>query len=255
MLSGDNGILQKATDAKTKSDEAQIKERIQLAYHSALAKDITGENGELTMPTLQAELNNEFSGRTVTITPSADNKEWTIKVDNVEETIPAGKEVEEKVVGSSSDWQLNDSKDTIIAYIGGDIDGDTFVIPNYVDDNKIISIGNGSAPIWAEKFSNPNEFMNGKKLKISDGIENIRYNAFVSSFGLNGDIIFPESIKTIESCAFASCNNMTGKLYIGKNVQINLNVGNGASPFAGCSFNEIEIHIKNIPNGLFSSRC
>ncbi len=36
MLSGDNGVLQRATDAKTKSDEAQIRERIQLAYHSAL---------------------------------------------------------------------------------------------------------------------------------------------------------------------------------------------------------------------------
>ena len=92
MLSGDNGILQRATDAKTNTDNAQIKERIQLAYHSALTKDITGENGELTMETLQGELNNEFVGKTVTITPSADNKKWTIKVDNVEETVPAGKD-------------------------------------------------------------------------------------------------------------------------------------------------------------------
>ena len=30
-LTGDNGILRKATDAKTKNDEAQIRERIQLA--------------------------------------------------------------------------------------------------------------------------------------------------------------------------------------------------------------------------------
>ena len=93
MLSGDNGVLQRATDAKTKSDEAQIREKIQLAYHSALTKDITGENGELTMLTLQAELENEFTGKTVTITPSSDNKEWTIKVDDVEENVPAGKSV------------------------------------------------------------------------------------------------------------------------------------------------------------------
>lgn len=92
MLSGDNSILQKVTDAKTNTDNSQIKERIQLAYHSALIKDITGENGELTMPTLQTELNNEFEGKTVTITPSADNKEWTIKVDNVEVTVMAGKD-------------------------------------------------------------------------------------------------------------------------------------------------------------------
>ena len=97
MLSGDNGILQRATDAKTKSDEAQIKERIQLAYHSALTKDITGESGELTMPTLQEALNNEFTGKTVTITPSVDNKEWIIKVDEVEETVPAGKDTTPQV--------------------------------------------------------------------------------------------------------------------------------------------------------------
>ena len=98
MLSGDNGILQRATDAKTKSDEAQIRERIQLAYHSALTKDITGENGELTMQTIQTELNNEFTGKIVTITPSADKKEWTIKVDNVEQNIPAGKDNTPQVV-------------------------------------------------------------------------------------------------------------------------------------------------------------
>ena len=89
MLSGDNGVLQKAIDAKTKSDEAQIRERIQLAYHSSLTKDITSENGELTMPTLQAELDNEFAGKTVTIIPSADKKEWTIEVDGVKVTVVA----------------------------------------------------------------------------------------------------------------------------------------------------------------------
>ena len=101
MLSGDNGILQRATDAKTNTDNAQIKERIQLAYHSALTKDITGENGELTMPTLQEELNNEFTGKNVTITPSADNKEWTINVDDVEETVPAGKNKEQITVAQA----------------------------------------------------------------------------------------------------------------------------------------------------------
>ena len=36
MLSGDNGILQKATTAKENTDNSQIQERINLAYHSAL---------------------------------------------------------------------------------------------------------------------------------------------------------------------------------------------------------------------------
>ncbi len=92
MLSGDNGILQRATEAKTNTDSAQIKERIQLAYHSALTKDITGADGELTLPTLQAELEKEFVGKTVTITPNNEKTEWEIEVDNVKVSVKAGKD-------------------------------------------------------------------------------------------------------------------------------------------------------------------
>lgn len=103
MVLGENGILQRARDAKTKSDEAQIRERIQLAYHSALTKDILGKDGELTMTTLQTELDNEFTGKTVNITPNIDKNEWIIKVDNVEEKIIAGKDNAVKLIGSEYD--------------------------------------------------------------------------------------------------------------------------------------------------------
>ena len=49
MLSGDNGILTRAGDAKTMTDEAQIREKIQLAYHSAL----TGGKGSYTKENLE----------------------------------------------------------------------------------------------------------------------------------------------------------------------------------------------------------
>lgn len=38
MLSGDNSILQKATDAKNETEKGQEKEIVALAYDSALAK-------------------------------------------------------------------------------------------------------------------------------------------------------------------------------------------------------------------------
>ena len=60
MLSGDNGILQKATDAKIKNDETQIRERVRLAYNAALSKDLTSKNGKLTLTTLKNEINYEF---------------------------------------------------------------------------------------------------------------------------------------------------------------------------------------------------
>ena len=93
MLSGDNGILQKATTAKENTEKSQIEERIKIAYHSALARDITEENGELLKTTLQTELDNEFTDKDVTITDSADKKDWIIKVDNVEVSVKAGKTI------------------------------------------------------------------------------------------------------------------------------------------------------------------
>ena len=236
-LMGENGIIKRARDAKINTENARIKERIQLAYHSAL----TGGQGNYTKDTLEEELTKEF-GDDFEEVDDSNATSWILKAGGQSVTIPAGKKVEEKVVGSSSDWKLNEAKDTIIAYIGENITGDTFVIPNYVDDNKIITIGNGSAPIWTEKFSNPNDFMSGKKLKITEGIQNIKYNAFVASSGLVGDLILPESIKNIEGYAFAGCTNLNGKLYIGKNAE-----SIGISAFGGFTTNNVEIHMKNIP--------
>ncbi len=92
MLSGDNGVLQRATDAKTKSDEAQIRERIRLAYNSALAKDITNKNREVQKSTLEDELEKEFPNKTIEIADSSDKKEWVITIDGVTENVPIGKD-------------------------------------------------------------------------------------------------------------------------------------------------------------------
>ena len=89
MLSGNNGVLQRATDAKTKSDEAQIKERIQLAYHSAL----TGGQGSYTKESLEDELEKEFGENNYNVDDSgSDNWVLTGKVYEKEQsvTVPAG---------------------------------------------------------------------------------------------------------------------------------------------------------------------
>ena len=90
MLSGDNSILQKATDAKTNTDNAQIKEKIQLAYHSAL----TGGQGSYTKESLEDELEKEFGENNYNVDDS-DSSNWILtgKVKEKEQnvTIPAGK--------------------------------------------------------------------------------------------------------------------------------------------------------------------
>ena len=85
MLTGDNGVLQKATDAKTKSDKSQIIERIQLAYHSAL----TGGQGSYTKESLENELEKEF-GEDFEEVDDSNNTNWILKAKGQSITIPAG---------------------------------------------------------------------------------------------------------------------------------------------------------------------
>lgn len=88
LVLGENGILQKVTDAKTKSDKAQIIERIQLAYNSALA----GGQGGYTKKSLENELKIEFgNGYEV---DDSDNTNWVLSANGQSVTIPAGKKEE-----------------------------------------------------------------------------------------------------------------------------------------------------------------
>lgn len=66
-------------------------------------------------------------------------KDYENEIDKIDGE--GGSEEEVKVNGSSSDWEVNEAGDTIIAYIGGSISSDTMVIPNYVDDKKIVKLG------------------------------------------------------------------------------------------------------------------
>ena len=66
-------------------------------------------------------------------------KDYENEIDKIDGKGDSEEEV--KVNGSSSDWKVNEAGDTIIAYIGGSISSDTMVIPNYVDDKKIVKLG------------------------------------------------------------------------------------------------------------------
>lgn len=57
MLAGDNSILQRAAEAKEKTDEAQEKESIELAIMSTQIKN---KNKDLTQTNIQDEMNNQF---------------------------------------------------------------------------------------------------------------------------------------------------------------------------------------------------
>ena len=67
MLSGDNGILQKATDAKAGTTVGQEKETVALAYNSALAKKASNGN---TSAVTDSELNDELDSSEATASGS-----------------------------------------------------------------------------------------------------------------------------------------------------------------------------------------
>ena len=82
MLSGDNGILQRAATAKDNTESAQIKEKIQLAYLAGLA----GDNGSIDKASFRAELQKEFGAEKVTdntIDDTTQTGKWIVTIDGV----------------------------------------------------------------------------------------------------------------------------------------------------------------------------
>ena len=89
MLSGDNSILQKATDARERTGTAQTEEKIKLAY----AAGLTNGNGSIDKASLLTELQKEFGADKVTednIVESADGKKWTVTIDGATVVLDAG---------------------------------------------------------------------------------------------------------------------------------------------------------------------
>ena len=83
MLSGDNGILQKATDAKTETEKGQEKEIVALAYNSALTKKVSnGDSTAVTSGDLNPELTNQGASadgnNPITVTFTKSKRQYTI---------------------------------------------------------------------------------------------------------------------------------------------------------------------------------
>ena len=111
MLSGDNSILQRATDAKHVSEEAQIKEKVQLAYLAAISerqREVNKDNLIVTLDyefgTGKYELLEDLSGVTIdgknylfdgTITPAIP-KEYSSEIKEKLKTDPTASLAEKK---------------------------------------------------------------------------------------------------------------------------------------------------------------
>ena len=95
MLSGDNGILQKTTSAKKSTENSQIQEQINLAYHSALVDG----RGEVTESSLENELKKEFGKVELDegwLDKESEAEKWRITIDGISLDVPKGIEINEK---------------------------------------------------------------------------------------------------------------------------------------------------------------
>ena len=83
MLSGENGILQKATTAKTETEKSQEKEIVTLAYNSALSKKVSnGDSTSVTAGDLNTELTNQGAtangSNPINVTFTVSKRQYTI---------------------------------------------------------------------------------------------------------------------------------------------------------------------------------
>ena len=78
MLSGDNSILSRATQARTKTGNAQDEETINLAYLAAITGNYT--NGDDISSTLTSEIEKTYGSRKVNVTKNETNNTYEVVI-------------------------------------------------------------------------------------------------------------------------------------------------------------------------------
>ena len=238
MLSGNNGILQRASNAKTDTDNAQIKEKIQLAELAAR----TVENGKLTEANLNAQLKSEFGANGYTLDTTS--SPWVITVGSVtyettgsSSVTTIGDAYDDSWIGKTIEYEAGPEGDFVNDWIilGQESDGDIIITTknsissfelsqtlegwcNYIDDlNSVCSVYEGTI---GEKNIAVKE---ARSITIDD-INNAVGLTIPETFGdVNSDYYYPEKVngawKWVKSDSPSYKNNgygyseYNGKLY------------------------------------------
>ena len=135
MLTGENGILNQATNAKNATDKSEFEEQVSLAVMAAK----TNKTGSINTSDLETELN-KISG--AEITKSANNElPWTVKKGNYEVTITG--EGNASNTEKDNDDVMENAKKAMPT--GGTIDKNTN------EDTGIVMVdSNGNEWVWVE---------------------------------------------------------------------------------------------------------
>ena len=202
MLTGDNSILQKATDAKTNTDNANEKEQIQLAVLGSY-----NESTELEIETLNSNIKNNISGVTtdeatefpLTVTYTATGNSYTVDENGiVKNNIPNNIEITPIYA------KLYDNNVLILSAIN-----------NYIDSERTLTYDFGKIENKSETnyYSQNNYSKNITKIIIHDEIvpETAAY-MFANLYNVaeieNISNINTEKTSSMESM-FYNCKNLT----------------------------------------------
>ena len=222
MLSGENGIIRQAQEAKLETEIATEKEQLNLAVTDAKSPGLVINENTLTSVTLQEALDKiagdnktEVSGdETLTVVFKDSNRTYYVTTGgNVKDTKP-----EVNIYKYTNDGYITGLKDEYITmaksnndiglkyasidkikvsvaeaeyYLADELNG-ILKIPNEIEGTNIIGIKSNA-------FSN---IRNLKKVIISEGITEICGHAIRSCVNLI-QIKIPESVTKIGNCAFA----------------------------------------------------
>ena len=165
MITGDNGILKQATNARETNTKAELEEQVKLAVMASKVNDTASINIEI----LEDEIN-KISG--TTITKSADDKlPWTVKKGSYEVTI-----TEDGTITTNTTGKDDGKKDEPVVESevmkqakAAKPEGST-IDPNTNEDTGIVMIdSNGNEWVWVEVPSTV--FTNAKNSTDYDNIK------------------------------------------------------------------------------------
>ena len=203
-----NGILDKAKYAVDKYSDEQIKEEIALLTQEMKMHQVL--NGGSEEDALRSIFQSHDSNATVTKSGSV------YEVTYMGKGFLLGSDLEyiERVDTNTDEWVFNQSTGTLTAYNGdlttkrGNQEIGEIIIPNYYNGTRVTKIGMG---IFTKNT-------NLTKLIISEGIEEIKEDAFFRCTNLRGNLEIPDTVISIENNAFEKCT-FDGILKLGKNIR------------------------------------
>ena len=145
MLSGDNSILQKASEAKTMTEDKGITERVQTAYLGAL----TIGKGKITQELFETELDKEFGENGYELTTDDATDEWVVKVES-EERYRVGKPTLSASTPSSGAGLQADGSFIGLKSIGKKVAGE---VDNHWNENRGLTLITGIGENGGYKFT------------------------------------------------------------------------------------------------------